>query len=57
VALRRSSGSERLDRYVLTAVRLSQPFAALPAQIASPPLPVSATFRFGTEPRPAGPAR
>lgn len=29
VALRRSSGSELLDRYVLSAVRLAQPFATL----------------------------
>jgi len=45
-AVRRSSGSELLDRYVLSAVRLAQPFAALPAQVVSPPLPVSGTFRF-----------
>ena len=45
-ALRRSSGSELLDRYVLSAVRLAQPFAALPAQVTLPSLPVSATFRF-----------
>lgn len=44
--LRRSSGSELLDRYVLSAVRLAQPFAALPAQAATPSLPVSGTFRF-----------
>lgn len=53
-ALRRSSGSELLDRYVLSAVRLAQPFAALPPQIPSPSLPVSATFRFGSR---GGPAR
>lgn len=53
-ALRRSSGSELLDRYVLSAVRLAQPFAALPPQIPSPSLPVSATFRFRAE---AGPPR
>ncbi|HJR05337.1 MAG TPA: hypothetical protein VKA83_27080 [Methylomirabilota bacterium] len=34
------------DRYVLSSVRLAQPFAALPPQSASPSLPVSATFRF-----------
>ena len=50
-ALRRSSGSELLDRYVLSAVRLAQPFAALPAQIPAPALPVSATFRFRAETR------
>ena len=44
--LRRSSGSELLDRYVLSAVRLAQPFAALPAQVAAPSLPVTGTFRF-----------
>lgn len=44
VALRRSSGSELLDRYVLSA--LAQPFAALPAQVPPPSLPVSGTFRF-----------
>ena len=44
--LRRSSGSELLDRYVLSAVRLAQPFAALPAQVTAPSLPVSGTFRF-----------
>jgi TonB family protein len=43
IALRRSSASELLDRYVLSAVRLAQPFAALPPQVASPSLPVSAT--------------
>jgi TonB family protein len=48
-ALRRSSGSELLDRYVLSAVRLAQPFAALPAQVPSPSLPVSATFTFNAE--------
>jgi TonB family protein len=48
-ALRRSSGSELLDRYVLSAVRLAQPFAALPAQIPSPSLPVSATYTFRAE--------
>jgi len=53
VALRRSSGSELLDRYVLSAVRLAQPFAALPAQVLSPLLPVSATFRFRAEDGPA----
>jgi TonB family protein len=46
VVLRRSSGSELLDRYVLSAVRLAQPFEALPAQVAAPSLPVSGTFRF-----------
>lgn len=46
VALRRSSGSELLDRYVLSAVRLAQPFAALPAHVPPPSLPVSGTFRF-----------
>ena len=46
VALRRSSGSELLDRYVLSAVRLAQPFAALPAHVPRPSLPVSGTFRF-----------
>ena len=53
VALRRSSGSELLDRYVLSAVRLAQPFGALPAQVLSPLLPVSATFRFRAEDGPA----
>ena len=43
VVLRRSSGSELLDRYVLSAVRLAQPFAAL---LPPPSLPVSGTFRF-----------
>ena len=33
VVLRRSSGSELLDRFVLSAVRLAQPFAALPAYV------------------------
>jgi TonB family protein len=46
VALRRSSGSDLLDRYVLSAVRLAQPFAALPAHVPPPSLPVSGTFRF-----------
>ena len=46
VVLRRSSGSELLDRFVLSAVRLAQPFAALPAHVAPPSLPVSGTFRF-----------
>ncbi len=55
VALRRSSGSELLDRYVLSAVRLAQPLPARPAQIPSPSLPVSATFSFRAEG--AGPAR
>lgn len=50
-ALRRSSGSELLDRYVMSAVRLAQLFAALPAQIPAPSLPVSATFRFRAETR------
>jgi TonB family protein len=53
LALRRSSGSELLDRYVLSAVRLAQPFAALPAQVPAPSLPVSATFRFRVEDGPA----
>jgi TonB family protein len=52
-ALRRSSGSEMLDRYVLSAVRLAQPFTALPAQIPSSSLPVSATVRFRTGDGPA----
>ena len=51
VALRRSSGSELLDRYVLSAVRLAQPFAALPAQVPAPSLAVSGTFRFRVEER------
>ena len=46
VVLRRSSGSELLDRYVLSAVRLAQPFAALPAHVPPPSLPVSGTFCF-----------
>ena len=46
VVLRRSSGSELLDRFVLSAVRLAQPFAALPAHVPAPSLPVSGTFRF-----------
>jgi len=49
VVLRRSSGSELLDRFVRSAVRLAQPFAALPPQILSPLLPVSATFTFRAE--------
>jgi TonB family protein len=46
VALRRSSGSELLDRYVLSAVRLAQPFTVLPAHVPPPSLPVSGTFHF-----------
>lgn len=46
LALRRSSGSELLDRFVLSAVRLAQPFAALPPHVPPPSLPVSGTFRF-----------
>jgi TonB family protein len=46
VVLRRSSGSELLDRFVLSAVRLAQPFAALPAHVPAQSLPVSGTFRF-----------
>jgi TonB family protein len=46
VALRRASGSELLDRYVLSALRLAQPFAALPSHVPGAALPVSGTFRF-----------
>jgi len=46
VALRRSSGSEILDRHVLSALRLAQPFAALPSHVSAPPLAVSGTFNF-----------
>jgi TonB family protein len=53
VALRPSSGSELLDRYVLSAVRLAQPFAALPAQVLPSSLPVSATFLFRAQDGPA----
>ncbi len=45
-AVRRSSGSDLLDRYMLSAVRLAQPFAALPSHVPPPALAVSGTFRF-----------
>lgn len=47
VAVRRSSGSELLDRYLLSAVRLAQPFPPPPPQLATP-LSVTGTFRFRT---------
>jgi TonB family protein len=46
VAVRRSSGSELLDRYLLSAVRLAQPFPPPPPQLAAP-LSVSGAFPFG----------
>ncbi|HEY7433891.1 MAG TPA: TonB family protein [Methylomirabilota bacterium] len=57
VAVRRSSGSELLDRYVLSAVRLAQPFAPLPSHVPPPSLPVSGTFRFRIDEGPGAVAR
>jgi TonB family protein len=45
-ALRHSSGSEILDRHVMTAVRLAQPFPRMPPQMPQPSLTLSGTFRF-----------
>jgi protein TonB len=55
-AVRRSSGSDLLDRYVLSAVRLAQPFTALPSHAPST-LAVSATFRFRIDDGPEAGAR
>jgi TonB family protein len=59
MALRRSSGSEILDRFTLSTIRLSQPFPALPAQLPQPALPISGTFRYGGGPSapPSSPSR
>lgn len=44
--LSRSSGSEILDRYMMTAVRLAQPFPAMPPQLPQPSLTLSGTYGF-----------
>ena len=60
-ALRRSSGSEILDRYMMTAVRLAQPLPPMPPQLPQPSLILSGTygFRVVSEPQslPRTPAR
>ena len=45
-ALRRSSGSEILDRYVMDAVRLAQPFPPIPSYLPQPVLTLSGVFRY-----------
>jgi TonB family protein len=45
-ALRRSSGSEILDRYIMDAVRLAQPFAPIPSYMPQPSLTLSGVFRY-----------
>ncbi len=44
--LRRSSGSEILDRYILATVRLAQPFPSMPPQMPQPSLTLSGLFRY-----------
>ncbi|HTI57134.1 MAG TPA: TonB family protein [Verrucomicrobiae bacterium] len=60
-ALRRSSGLEILDRYVMDAVRLAQPFLPIPSYLPQPSLTLSGVFRYRivTEPDapPPPPAR
>ncbi len=45
-ALRRSSGSDILDRYVMDAVRLAQPFPPIPSYLPQPSLTLSGVFRY-----------
>ena len=58
-ARRRSSGGEVLDREVLTAVRLAQPFAPIPSYMPQPSLTLSGVFsyRLGAEPKAPPPPR
>jgi TonB family protein len=60
-ALRRSSGSPILDRYMMTAVRLAQPLPPMPPQLPQASLTLSGTygFRVVSEPQalPPSPAR
>lgn len=45
-ALRRSSGSEILDRYIMDTVRLAQPFPPIPSYMPQPSLTLSGVFRY-----------
>jgi TonB family protein len=55
LALRRSSGSEILDRYILTAVRLAQPFAPIPSYMPQPSLTLSGVFSYTLDAEPKAP--
>lgn len=55
LALRRSSGSEILDRYTLTAVRLAQPFAPIPSYLPQAPLTLSGVFSYTLVAEPTAP--
>lgn len=55
LALRRSSGSEILDRYILTAVRLAQPFAPIPSYMPQPSLTLSGVFSYTLVAEPKAP--
>ena len=59
LALRRSSGSEILDRHTMDGIRLAQPFPPLPPQMPQPSLAISGTFayRIFNEPPALPPAR
>ncbi len=56
LALRRSSGSEILDRYILTAVRLAQPFAPIPSYMPQPSLTLSGVFTYTLVAEPKAPS-
>jgi len=55
LALRRSSGSEILDRHILTAVRLAQPFAPMPSYMPQPSLTLSGVFSYTLVAEPKAP--
>ena len=55
LVLRRSSGSEILDRYILTAVRLAQPFAPIPSYMPQPSLTLSGVFSYRPTAEPKAP--
>jgi TonB family protein len=57
LALRRSSGSEILDRYTLDTLRLAQPFPPVPPQLQQAAVPISAIFQYGGAAAAAAPSR
>ena len=54
-ALRRSSGSEILDRYIMDTVRLVQPLPPIPSYMPQPSLTLSGVFRYRVVSEPDAP--
>ena len=51
VEIVQSSGVEILDRYLVNAIRLAQPFPPIPASVVEDVLPITFTFTYTLRPR------